>query len=72
MHLAQKLSDHALSLGYEDLAEDVVHKTKQRIVDSIGCALGGFHSAPVEAAIRLAQSVPVDSSAILHMARMQY
>ena len=33
-------------MRFEDLPAEVVHQTKRLIVDSIGCALGGYRSEP--------------------------
>jgi 2-methylcitrate dehydratase len=65
MNLAERLSCYALSLQYADLAPEVVHVTKQRLVDSIGCALGSFDEEPVRAARRLSESVRVPSSTVM-------
>lgn len=65
MNIAEKLSQYALSLKYDDLSEAVLHKTKQRIVDSIGCAFGAFDAEPVRSAIRVSELVPVKFSTIM-------
>lgn len=44
MLLAERLADYTVSLNYGDLPERVIHATRQRLVDSIGCALGAIDS----------------------------
>jgi len=51
------LSDYACQLTYEDLPPTVVHQVKRTLVDTFGCALGGFHAAPSVIARRLASRV---------------
>ena len=41
-NLAEQLSDYGTSLKYADLPSDVVHLAKRFIIDTIGCALGGY------------------------------
>jgi 2-methylcitrate dehydratase len=43
---AEELSHFTASLKYEDLSEDVVHKAKQMLLDTLGCALGGYLNEP--------------------------
>ena len=45
-NLAEQLSDYGTSLKYADLPSDVVHLAKRFIIDTIGCALGGYDSEP--------------------------
>ena len=51
------LSDYVTSLDYNQIPADAVEKTKGLIVDTIGCALGGYDSFPSQVAVDLAQSV---------------
>jgi len=48
--LAERLSDYALSVQYEDLGDEVILEAKKRVIDSLGCALGAFQEPPVKAA----------------------
>ncbi|HYC43983.1 MAG TPA: MmgE/PrpD family protein [Burkholderiales bacterium] len=48
--LVEQLSTYASGLRYEDLPEDVVHQAKRLIVDTVGCALGGYWSEPARIA----------------------
>jgi len=43
---AEALSHFAVQLRYEDLSKEVVHKAKQMVLDTLGCALGGYLSEP--------------------------
>jgi len=54
MTLVEQISPYAAGLRYEDLPADVVKLAKTVIIDSIGCALGGYDSAPEKIARDLA------------------
>jgi 2-methylcitrate dehydratase len=51
------LSTYACELSYDDLPSEVVHQVKRTLIDTLGCALGGFQAEPSVIARRLAQSV---------------
>jgi 2-methylcitrate dehydratase len=51
------LSTYACRLTYQDLPPEVVHQVKRTLIDTIGCALGGFHAEPSVIARRLASRV---------------
>jgi 2-methylcitrate dehydratase len=55
--LAETLARYAANLKYEDLPEDIVRLTKRTILDTIGCAYGGFDAGPSRIAIKLAGDV---------------
>ena len=55
--IVEYLSDYAASLRFEDLPSDVVHQTKRMLVDTLGCAVGGFSSEPSAVARALADTV---------------
>jgi len=48
------LSAYACELTYEDLPPEVIQQVKRTLVDTLGCALGGFHAEPSRIARRLA------------------
>ncbi len=48
------ISSYAVSLDYSQLPISTVHETKRRIIDALGCALGGYDSEPATIARRLA------------------
>ena len=51
------LSSFACNLEYGDLSPQVVHQVKRTVVDTLGCAVGGFHSEPATIARNLAGSI---------------
>ena len=51
------LSSYACNLSYEDLDPATVHQIKRTLVDTLGCAMGGYLSEPAKIARRLAGSV---------------
>ena len=55
--IAEELSDYAASLQYQDLPDDVAHLAKRMIIDTLGCALGGYHSEPARIAREVASTV---------------
>ena len=55
--LAETLARYAIGLNYEDLPEDVIRIAKRSILDSVGCAFGGYASQPAKIAINLAKDV---------------
>ena len=56
-HATEMLSSYACGLSYEDLGPEVVHQVKRTLVDTFGCALGGYLSEPAKIARRLAGGV---------------
>jgi 2-methylcitrate dehydratase len=55
--IVETLTDYALSLQFEDLPTDVVHQAKRLLIDTLGCAIGGFASEPSVVARALAENV---------------
>jgi 2-methylcitrate dehydratase len=55
--LADTLARYAANLKYEDIPEDVVRLAKRTILDTIGCAFGGYDAGPSKIAIKLAGDV---------------
>ncbi len=53
----EMLSAYACRLGYEDLDPKVVHQVKRTVIDTLGCAMGGFVSEPGKIARSLASGV---------------
>jgi len=56
LNLAVQLADYVHSINYQDVPEKVVHETKKRIVDSLGCAIGAFNADPVKISRRVAEA----------------
>jgi 2-methylcitrate dehydratase len=55
--LGETLAKYAASLRYEDLPDDVIRLTKRTILDTFGCAFGGYTAGPSKIAIKLASDV---------------
>ena len=55
--IAEQLSDYASSLRYDDLPDEIVHQAKRMIIDTLGCALGGYSSEPARIAREIASTV---------------
>ena len=51
----EMLSAYACGLTYEELGPAVVEQVKRTMVDTAGCAVGGFYSEPAEIARSLAE-----------------
>src|SRR5918996_2855564 len=55
--LVEQLSTYAATLQYENLPPEAVRQAKRLIVDSVGCALGGYWSEPARIARDVAATV---------------
>jgi 2-methylcitrate dehydratase len=55
--LAVRLARYATDLKYEDIPEDVVRIARRTILDTVGCAFGGYAVGPSRIAIKLAGDV---------------
>ncbi len=55
--IAEQLSAFATGLRYEDLPPEVVNQARRLILDTIGCALGGYASEPARIARDIAAAV---------------
>ena len=51
------LSTYSCNLTYEDLDREVVHHIKRTIIDTLGCAVGGYLSEPGKIARHIANNV---------------
>ena len=63
--VAQTLADYAVKLRYEDLPAEVVRTVKRTIIDTIGCAIGGYEAGPSQIAIKLARNVSATQGATI-------
>ncbi len=54
--LSERLSEYACALRPGDLPDDVVTQAKRLIIDTVGCALGGYTSEPSKIARDLASA----------------
>ena len=55
--IAEQLGAYAAAFRYEDLPREVVRQAKRVMIDTMGCALGGYWSEPVRIARDLASTV---------------
>jgi 2-methylcitrate dehydratase len=53
-HTIEQLAEYVVSLRYEDLPRDAVHECKRRLIDTLGCLVGGFDSRPSVIARKIA------------------
>ena len=44
MGIARELAKYAGSLIFQDIPPDVIHQTKRVVLDTLGCAIGGYES----------------------------
>jgi len=51
--ITARISRWATGLGYDDLTPDAVHEAKRYLLDSLGCALGGFLQHDVKLALEV-------------------
>ena len=51
----EKLASYATGVRYEDLTPAAVRATEKLLIDSIGCAIGGYDSEPARIARRVAE-----------------
>ncbi|MGY8994566.1 MAG: MmgE/PrpD family protein [Rhodospirillales bacterium] len=54
-NLTKQIAAYACGVSFSDLPDAIVDGARQRVLDSIGCALGGSTSEPVGIARRLVQ-----------------
>src|SRR5215210_3718555 len=48
------LAEYVTRTSFDQLSTDAVHQTKRRLVDTIGCTLGGYSSEPAAIAREIA------------------
>ena len=51
------ICSYARGLTFDDLGPETVHQAKRTIIDTLGCAMGGFSSVPAEIARNMALKV---------------
>src|SRR2546423_4866443 len=61
--LGETLARYAIGLKYEDLPQDIVRIAKRTILDTFGCAFGGYTAGPSKIAMKLASDVSAKKSA---------
>jgi 2-methylcitrate dehydratase len=63
--LVQQLSRYTAELQYEHLPHAVIHQAKRLLIDTVGCALGGYWSEPARIARDIAATVRSSEAATL-------
>jgi 2-methylcitrate dehydratase len=61
--LAERLAEYAISTRFDDLPEAVVHETKRRLIDALGCALGARDANTPRVAERVASRIAAEPAA---------
>jgi 2-methylcitrate dehydratase len=56
LNLAENLAEYVHSVDYDAVPENVIHETKKRIIDSLGCGIGAFNEGPVKISRKVAES----------------
>jgi 2-methylcitrate dehydratase len=51
------LSDYTAALQYDDLPPEVIHLAKRMLIDTLGCAIGGYSSEPSKIVRTLAATI---------------
>ena len=54
-NITSQITEYASNAKFEDLTAEAIHAAAQRLIDSLGCALGAYDSEPVQIGRRLAQ-----------------
>jgi 2-methylcitrate dehydratase len=49
LSVARELAKYVASLTFQDLPPDVIHQTKRVVLDTLGCAIGGYDSEATRA-----------------------
>ncbi len=65
MTLAEELSTYAYSLKFDDLDKETLRSVKNRIIDTMGCAIGGFKVEPAVITRKIAEKIETTKSATL-------
>src|SRR3989442_12937373 len=65
MTLAEELSHYVYSLKYSDIPENIVHESKNRIIDALGGGIGAFNAEPVKFSRKIAERVKVNDGSVL-------
>ena len=55
--ITTSLSNYTTALTFADLPQEVIHHAKRMLIDTLGCAIGGFTSEPSKIARALAGMV---------------
>ena len=52
----EQIGAYSSSLAFDDLPDITIHQTKRRIIDALGCAIGGYSSKPATIARKVASA----------------
>lgn len=63
--LAERMTEYAQGLRFEELPVEVVHEAKRVFVDSLGCAMGAYNEEPVVVARKVAMDLSAKHGATL-------
>jgi 2-methylcitrate dehydratase len=55
--IAEQLASYATNLRYRDIPSETAHLAKRMLIDTLACALGGYHSVPSQIARDMAATV---------------
>ena len=53
----ERISQYTSTFTFEDLPDKTIHQAKRRIIDALGCTMGGYSSEPATIARKLAAGV---------------
>jgi len=55
--LQERIANYACNLDYKDLPPEIIHAAKVRVIDTLGCLIGGFFAEPSQLARAVAAQV---------------
>jgi 2-methylcitrate dehydratase len=65
MTIAEELSEYVSSVKYGDIPEKIIHESKKRIIDALGCGIGAFSAEPVKFSRKIVQKAKVEDGSTL-------
>ncbi len=63
--IAERLARFSRGVSFRKLSPEVVHEVKRRLIDTLGCALGGWRSQPAKIARKIASRPHLEQGATL-------
>ena len=57
MSITENLAEFTVNLQYDQIPSEVIREAKRFIIDSLGCAVGGFTSEPARICRQLAREM---------------
>src|SRR5689334_836536 len=69
MTIAEELSQYVSSVKYSDIPDNIIHESKKRIIDALGCGIGAFNAQPVRISRKIAEKAQVEDGSTLLGAR---